>query len=107
MLWIGAIIVVLAFVAVIKQWEVRATLFGAGLLMCVLSGHPLTAFDSFSKMLVSSWLVPIIACAMGFAQVITLTECEVKKRSHSRPMSQLKALPLPLPEKYRHELRPG
>lgn len=26
MLWIGAIIVILAFVAVIKQWEVRATL---------------------------------------------------------------------------------
>ena len=76
MLWIGAIIVIVAFVAVIKQWEVRATLFGAGLLMCVLSGHPLTAFDSFSKMLVSSWLVPIIACAMGFAQVITLTECD-------------------------------
>lgn len=76
MLWIGTIIVVLAFVAVIKQWEVRITLFGAGLLMCLLSGHPLAAFDAFSKMLVSSWLVPIIACAMGFAQVIQLTECD-------------------------------
>ena len=76
MMWIGALIVVLAFIAIIKQWEVRATLFGAGLLMCVLSGHPLAAFDSFTKMLTSSWLVPIIACAMGFAQVISLTECD-------------------------------
>ena len=76
LLWLGVFIVVLAFVAIIKQYEVRAVLFGAGLVMCLMAGHPLAAFDSFSKMLVSGWLVPIIVCAMGFAQVISLTECD-------------------------------
>lgn len=76
LVWIGLIIVILAFLAIIKRFEVRATLFGAGLLMCILAGSPLSAFDSFTKMLVSGWLVPIIVCAMGFAQVISLTECD-------------------------------
>lgn len=76
MIWIGVIIVVLAFAAIIRQYEVRATLFTAGLLMCLLAMKPLAGFDAFTKMLVSDWLVPIIVCAMGFAQVIQLTECD-------------------------------
>lgn len=70
MIWIGLIIIVLTFAAIIKKWEARACLFIAGLLMCLISGNPLGAIDAFTKALVNSFLVPIIACAMGFAYVI-------------------------------------
>lgn len=76
MIWIGLIIIVLTFVAIIKKWETRACLFIAGLLMCLLSGNPLGAIDAFTKALVNSFLVPIIACAMGFAYVINMTGCD-------------------------------
>ena len=76
MIWIGLVIIVLTFVAIIKKWETRACLFIAGLLMCLLSGNPLAAIDAFTKALVNSFLVPIIACAMGFAYVINMTGCD-------------------------------
>ena len=76
MLWLGVLIVILTFVGIIKKWEPRTCLFVAGVLMCSIAGHPLAAIDTFTKLLVQSFLVPIIACAMGFACVISLTGCD-------------------------------
>ena len=76
MLWIGVLIVILTFVGIIKKWEPRTCLFVAGVIMCALAGHPLAAIDTFTKLLVQSFLVPIIACAMGFACIVTLTGCD-------------------------------
>ena len=76
MLWIGGIILILAFVAIIKKYEPRMTLFLSGLIMYIISGQYLQPFDMFAKTLVSDPLVPIIVTSMGFAFVMTLTECD-------------------------------
>lgn len=76
MVWIGGLIVILTFVAIIKKFEPRTSLFASGLVMCLLSGEFLATFDAFTKTLVANPLVPIIVCAMGFAYVINLTGCD-------------------------------
>ncbi|MBF1692810.1 MAG: C4-dicarboxylate ABC transporter, partial [Selenomonas sp.] len=45
----GGIIVVLAFVAIIKKYETRMVLFGTGLLMCIIGGVADNAITTFSK----------------------------------------------------------
>lgn len=76
MIWLGILIVVLTFVAIAKKYEPRMTLFISALLMCALAGDPLKAFNEFSKALISDPLVPIIVSAMGFAHVMSFTECD-------------------------------
>ena len=56
----GGIIVILAFAAIIKKYETRMVLFGAGLLMCIIGGVPDTAITTFSKQMVHNSLVPTI-----------------------------------------------
>lgn len=74
--WMGIIIVLLTLAGIVKKFEARTCLFIAGLVMCTIGGHPLAAFDAFTKVLTNSFLVPIIACAMGFACIISLTGCD-------------------------------
>lgn len=76
MIWIGALIVFLTFWAIIKKYEPRMSLFLAGLIMCIISGKYLLAFDTFSKILANESLVPVLATAMGFAFVMNYTECD-------------------------------
>lgn len=72
----GGIIVILAFAAIIKKYETRMVLFGAGLLMCIIGGVPDTAITTFSKQMVHNSLVPTICTVMGFSYVMKLTECD-------------------------------
>ncbi len=76
MVWIGVIIILLTFVAILKKYEVRMVLFASGLLMCCISGQFLLAFDKFTGYLVNSFLVPIIMTAMGYAFVMKMTGCD-------------------------------
>ena len=63
----GGIIVVLAFVAIIKKYETRMVLFGTGLLMCIIGGVADSAITTFSKTMVHTTLVPVICTVMGFS----------------------------------------
>ena len=72
----GGIIVILAFAAIIKKYETRMVLFGAGLLMCIIGGVPDMAITTFSKQMVHNSLVPTICTVMGFSYVMKLTECD-------------------------------
>jgi DcuC family C4-dicarboxylate transporter len=76
MIWIGGIILVLTMVAIVKKYEPRMVLFISGLAMSVIAGQYLKAFTDFSKALVSDPLVAIIVTSMGFAYVMTFTECD-------------------------------
>jgi len=75
MAWIGVIIIIITFIAIMKKYETRTVLFVSGLVMCIISGQTLQAFDFLTKTLVSG-LVPIIVTAMGFAAVINYTKCD-------------------------------
>lgn len=76
MIWLGGLIVVLTFVAIIKRYETRLVLFLSGVAMAALSGKAVAAIDAFAAAMVNSGLVPVICTVMGFAYVMKLTECD-------------------------------
>ena len=76
MVWVGAIIVLLTFAAIIKKYETRLVLFLSGVVMAALSGKPMDAVTAFSAAMVNTGLVPVICTVMGFAFVMKLTKCD-------------------------------
>lgn len=76
MIWLGGLIVVLTFVAIIKKFETRMVLFTSGLLMAILSGKPSEAITAFQAAMVNNGLVPVICTVMGFAFVMRVTKCD-------------------------------
>jgi len=76
LVWLGAIIVLLTFAAIIKKFETRLVLFLSGVAMAALSGNPMAAITAFSAAMVNSGLVPVICTVMGFAFVMKLTKCD-------------------------------
>jgi DcuC family C4-dicarboxylate transporter len=76
LVWVGAIIVVLTFAAIIKKYETRLVLFISGVAMAAASGKPMAAVDAFSKAMVNPGLVTVICTVMGFAFVMKLTKCD-------------------------------
>lgn len=49
MVYVGGIIVILTFAAIVKGYETRLTLFVSGLVMSLLVLKPMAAFDAFFK----------------------------------------------------------
>ncbi|MDT8900746.1 C4-dicarboxylate transporter DcuC [Anaeroselena agilis] len=76
MVWLGGLIVILTFVAIIKRYETRMVLFLSGVLMALLSQQPWAAFAAFQKAMVNGGLVPVISTVMGFAFVMKYTKCD-------------------------------
>lgn len=76
LVWLGGIIVILTFAAIIKRYETRMVLFLSGVLMALLSGNLPAAFTAFSKAMINDGLVPVICTVMGFAFVMKLTQCD-------------------------------
>lgn len=96
MIWLGGLIVLLTFVAIIKKYETRMVLFLSGLLMAILSGKPLEAITAFQAAMVNGGLVPVICTVMGFAFVMRLTKCD----SHlvhllAGPLTKFRAILIP------------
>ncbi len=73
---VGIVIVLVSIYLLVKQYETRMVLFCAGVLMSVLAGSPLAAFDAFAKNMVSAGLIQAICSVMGFAFVMKATECD-------------------------------
>ena len=76
MVWVGALIVLLTFAAIVKKYETRLVLFMSGVVMAAASGKPMAAVDAFSKAMVNPGLVTVICTVMGFAFVMKLTKCD-------------------------------
>ncbi|MDD3156811.1 C4-dicarboxylate transporter DcuC [Anaeromusa sp.] len=76
MIWVGAIIVLLTFVAIVKRYETRLVLFLGGLAMAAAAGKPLAAMDAFAKAMVNEGLVTTICTVMGFSYVMSVTNCD-------------------------------
>ena len=76
MIWIGILIVLLTFLAIIKRYETRLVLFVAGVAMALVVGKPLVAIDAFAKAMVNEGLVTTICTVMGFSYVMKLTGCD-------------------------------
>ncbi|MEY0159973.1 C4-dicarboxylate ABC transporter, partial [Providencia manganoxydans] len=66
---IAVAVIIVTVYLLIKKYETRMVLIGAGLLLCILSLTPLDAFTAFSDRMVSSSLIQAICSSMGFAYV--------------------------------------
>ena len=70
MIWVGLVIVIATFYAIIKNYETRLVLFVSGIVMAILGGGLVGAFNSFVKTMVEGGLVPTICTVMGFSYVM-------------------------------------
>lgn len=75
MLYVGALIVILTFAAIIKKYETRLCLIIGGFVMAIIALNPMMAVDGFVKTMTSS-LVTTICSIMGFAYVMKMTHCD-------------------------------
>ena len=76
-MWAALIVVCGTVYGLLKRWETRLVLLGAGFLMCCLSLDPYAAFQQFDKSMTSGSLIIVICSAMGFAGVMNLTKCDL------------------------------
>lgn len=76
MLWIGLIIILITVYCLMKQYETRLVLFISGVVMAIISGNIMVAFDAFSKSMKNANLIEPIIAAMGFAMVLQITKCD-------------------------------
>lgn len=96
MIWMGALIVVLVFAAIIRKYETRLVLFLGGLAMTVLAGKFWMALEGFTKAMVNPGLVPVICTVMGFAFVMKVTQCDLHLvHLMTKPLSKLRPILIP------------
>ncbi len=73
---VGLVIIIAAIVLLVKQHETRTVLIGAGLLLAIMAGKPLAAFDAFSGRMVTPVFIKSICSVMGFAVAMKITKCD-------------------------------
>ncbi|NLS44516.1 MAG: C4-dicarboxylate transporter DcuC [Firmicutes bacterium] len=76
MIILGVIILAATVFALVKQYETKMILFISGLLMCIIGGNPLAAFQAFAARMSTAGLIEAILSVMGFAFVMKTTECD-------------------------------
>lgn len=76
MLWIGFAIILITIYCLMKQYETKLVLFVSGVIMAIISGNLMVAFDAFSKSMKNANLIEPIIAAMGFAMVLQITKCD-------------------------------
>lgn len=76
MLWIGLVIILITIYCLMKQYETRLVLFISGVVMAIISGNIMVAFDAFSTSMKNANLIEPIIAAMGFAMVLQITKCD-------------------------------
>lgn len=76
LIWLGVAVIAGVIYLLIKQYETRMVLIGAGLLMCTLAGNPMLMFSAFATNMVLAALIQTILSVMGFAYVMKVTKCD-------------------------------
>ena len=76
MIGIGAIVVIAVIYLLLKRHESRMVLIGAGILMAIVAGKPMSALDAFAKSMTNAGLITSVCSCMGFALVMKYTGCD-------------------------------
>ena len=76
MVALGTLVIVAAIYLMLKRYDSRLVLIGAGLLMAAMAGKPLTALDAFAKEMANGGLITSVCSVMGFAMVMKFTGCD-------------------------------
>ncbi len=74
--WLGTLVVLVTVYALVKRYETRMVLFGAGIALAIIAGNPMSVFNSFSHAMKETKLFENIIAAMGFAMVMKVTQCD-------------------------------
>jgi len=96
MVYLGIIVILVTVYLLIKQYETRMVLIAAGIVMAIMSGNPLAAFDAFAKAMTTGGLIEAICSVMGFAFVMKYTECD-KHLIHLLANVLIKVRPILIP----------
>lgn len=73
---LGICIICAMVYLLIKRYETRMVLFGAGMLMAFVAGDPFGPLIAFSKSMKQSNIFEVIIASMGFAAVVKATACD-------------------------------
>lgn len=73
---VGVIIICLVILAMLKRYDSRSVLIGAGLLMAVIAMNPMMALDGFAGSMVKGGIIKSVCSCMGFAWVMKYTGCD-------------------------------
>lgn len=73
---LGIFIICAMIYLLIKRYETRTVLFGAGMLMAFVAGDPMGPLVAFSKSMKQSNIFEVIIASMGFAAVVKATACD-------------------------------
>lgn len=76
MIALGCLIIVASIYFMLKRYDSRLVLIGAGILMAALAGKPMAALDAFAKEMASGGLITSVCSVMGFALVMKYTTCD-------------------------------
>lgn len=76
MIILGVVILLATVFALVKQYETKMILFASGLLLCIIGGNPMNAFEAFASRMTTGGLIQPILSVMGFAFVMKVTECD-------------------------------
>ncbi|BDM63315.1 anaerobic C4-dicarboxylate transporter DcuC [Shewanella sp. NFH-SH190041] len=74
-LYLALAILFITIYLLLKKYETRTVLIGAGLALAIIAMHPLAALDAFATRMTSSCLIQAICASMGFAYVMKITRC--------------------------------
>lgn len=74
--WIALAVIIVTVWTLIKRYETRLVLIGAGLLLCCISLDPMAALNQFAKSMTNNSLVMAICSSMGFAFAASYTKCD-------------------------------
>ncbi len=74
--WLAILVVAGMIYLLVKQYETRLVLVGAGLVLCCISLTPMAGLDAFNKTMTNGALITAICSATGFAYCVTYTECD-------------------------------
>lgn len=72
----GIVIMIASMVLLVKRYDAKMVLIGAGFLMCVIGGVPMAGLNAFAKSMTNSGLIQAVCSVMGFAMVMRYTECD-------------------------------
>jgi C4-dicarboxylate transporter, DcuC family len=75
MILAGIVLIILTFVAIVKNYETRLVLFLSGVVMCLIGGDVVAGLDAFIKEFTNTGLVPTICTVLGFSYVMDYTNC--------------------------------
>lgn len=73
---LATLVIMGAVYLLIKKLETRLVLFGAGILLAIISLSPMSAFAAFSEALKKTSLLEPIIAVMGYATVMSFTKCD-------------------------------